>query len=135
MTTRKKLIKKLDTAWAQVVKKGGVCVRCGKKENLQAAHIASRNYHSTRWLPLNGLALCAGCHFFAHLNPVLFTEFVKSHLGRNKFKQLKLQIVEVRKWSVEELESQLANLEAQLAASPSSGVSVSAPSLSGQKKA
>ena len=40
----------------------GKCLRCGKTEGLQCAHICSRRYLSVRWFEWNARALCLGCH-------------------------------------------------------------------------
>ena len=88
----KKLIKELDKMWAEVIKArdGHKCVRCGKIEGLNAAHIFSRSLKSVRWSLWNGITLCGGCHiFWAHKNPVEFTEFVKQRLGEQKYELLR----------------------------------------------
>ena len=53
------------------------------------------------------LCLCAGCHFWSHANPILFTEFVKSYLGKVRYEQLKHQAISLKKWSVMELQEYL----------------------------
>src|SRR3990167_7578217 len=68
------------------------CLKCGTKENLQCAHIFSRTARSVRWNALNALTLCYKCHlFWAHKNPIEFTEFVKHYLGEQDFASLKKQ--------------------------------------------
>lgn len=62
----------LDPLCREIVfwRDGNRCVRCGKTEHLQWAHVLSRASHSIRWEPLNSMCLCAGCHlYFWHKSP------------------------------------------------------------------
>ena len=76
--SRKTLVRNLDNITAQVVKlrDNYTCQRCGRKYrpdntkgSLDWAHIYSRSRYSMRWLLLNAVALCCGCHKFWHDNP------------------------------------------------------------------
>lgn len=89
---RSRKIKKLDKLFSQYIRnRDKRCLRCGKKENLQCAHIFSRRHFNTRWDEENAVTLCYACHLhWAHKEPVEFTEFVKKILG-NKFKNLELR--------------------------------------------
>jgi hypothetical protein len=90
--TRKGLIKKLDTICSEIVRARGRCLKCGASDypHLDPAHIFSRKYLNTRWdIDLNIICLCDGCHFWAHANPILFTEFVRKKLGEDKYQLLK----------------------------------------------
>lgn len=84
----KKEIKQLDKLWSKgvVARANGKCEWCGLPKRLEAAHIFSRRNRSTRWLPLNGLALCGYCHrlgrMSAHQAPLDFSKFVLDKLGR-----------------------------------------------------
>ena len=91
--TLKQLKKSLDILWSELVKRRDKqCIRCSKVERLNAAHIFSRSQKSVRWDLANGIALCSGCHiFWAHKNPVEFSEFVKKHLGVQKYEELRLK--------------------------------------------
>jgi 5-methylcytosine-specific restriction endonuclease McrA len=88
----KKVLKEsnIDAVFSKWIRaRDGKCLRCGKKDNLQCAHIFSRTARSVRWEPLNALTLCGGCHlFWAHKNPIEFTEFVQKLLGKD-YKKLK----------------------------------------------
>lgn len=55
-----------------VMARDGCCVRCGKTEKLQAAHILPKGrVPRLRFELLNVMALCVGCHlYFWHKNPV-----------------------------------------------------------------
>ena len=72
--SRKTLKRNLDEYTALVVKErdGYICQKCGKKCSGQGAHwshIYSRQRFSMRWLLLNAICLCAGCHRWWHDNP------------------------------------------------------------------
>jgi len=77
-----------DREFSAKVRARGRCERCGKTANLQAAHIFSRRYLRLRWLEDNCLCLCAGCHLWAHANPLLFGEFCRCHMGERKYQEL-----------------------------------------------
>jgi hypothetical protein len=79
---------RMDREISIQVRARGKCERCGKTEQLQCCHIFSRRYSKMRHLPLNLLCLCAGCHFWSHHNPVLFTLWVKEYLGEGAFEHL-----------------------------------------------
>lgn len=65
-------ISKLDELWSKYVKEkaGYKCEYCKEEGRqiypqgvwLEAAHIIGRTYRATRWLLLNGMCLCSGCH-------------------------------------------------------------------------
>lgn len=97
--------RKLDKLISEIVRRKGYCVKCGKVGNLQACHIFSRKNLSTRWDMENILCMCAGCHWWSHLNPILFGEFVQSYLGKLRYEALKQRAKSIRKWRIEEMES------------------------------
>ena len=80
-------------------------------DKLQCAHIYSRTYRSVRWILDNLLCLCAGCHFWAHRNPILFAEFVKTHLGEEKYQSLKIMATAIKKWTLSEMQELLTVLD------------------------
>jgi len=81
-------IDKVFSIWIR--NRDGRCLRCGKKENLQCAHIYSRIARSVRYEPLNAITLCYGCHIgWSHKYPIEFTEFIKKYLGTRKYNLLK----------------------------------------------
>ncbi len=88
----------LDDLTRQAIRKRGKCERCGSRKNLQVSHIYTRTYKETRWMPLNLLLLCASCHFWGHRNPILFTEFVREHLGEENYEKLKVAARKTRQW-------------------------------------
>ena len=87
--SRKTLTNKLDRIVSEIVRKRGKCQKCGGIQNLQAAHIVSRTYKIVRWHLGNVLCLDAKCHFWAHLNPIEFTEWVKELLGEDNYQELR----------------------------------------------
>lgn len=100
---------KLDRLCSLIVRGRGKCERCGERnyEQLQCCHIFSRIYNATRWLLDNLLCLCASCHFWAHKNPILFAEWVKKHLGEEKYETLKEAHNQVTKYTTEDLQIKL----------------------------
>lgn len=82
-TNRKKikkgpLMRKADTLqsqyWREKIRK---CERCGSRDNLQVAHIITRDVRGLRYERRNLLVLCARCHTWGHDYPTRFSEFIK----------------------------------------------------------
>ena len=115
--TRKGLRNKLDKLVSEIVRKRGKCERCGKKQNLQCCHIFGRTYLNTRWSLENLLCLCPDCHInFAHKQPILFAEWVKSYLGHyqqgeDKYNLLKESHNIIYKPTIEDLQLKYKILE------------------------
>jgi hypothetical protein len=103
--TRSTLKNKLDKICGEIVRGRGRCQRCGKRENLQTAHIFGRTYLNTRWdIDNNLLCLCPDCHInFAHKCPLLFTEFVKKLFGEERYELLKESHNQIYKPTIEDL--------------------------------
>lgn len=103
--TKSSLTRKLDKECSRIVRQRP-CDKCGliDYEKRQCAHIFSRTYRSVRWFMDNLLCLCAGCHFWAHRNPILFTEWVKTYLGEEKYQNLKIMATAIKKWTLGEME-------------------------------
>lgn len=116
--TKSNVTSHLDKICSQIVRSRGYCERCGpgiykEYSELQCAHSFSRTYRNTRWLLLNLTCLCASCHFWAHRNPILFTEWLKEHLGDHKYIELKNTALAIKRWTVQEmleLHDSLSNL-------------------------
>lgn len=81
--SRKTWTRILDALWRQAINERdqGRCRKCGATSYLQAAHIHSRKFRSTRWWTENGVLLCAGCHMWAHHNPTSFTRWLDGQIG------------------------------------------------------
>jgi len=80
--------RKLDKKIFTEVRDKGKCERCGRTMNLQCCHIFSRRYKKLRHNKLNLLCFCSGCHMWSHHNPLLFAEWVKNYLGKDKYDEL-----------------------------------------------
>jgi len=55
-----------DLLWSKAIRLVGHCEICGKQELLQAHHLIRRGKLLFRYILLNGVCLCSGCHFKAH---------------------------------------------------------------------
>lgn len=113
--TRSSLKNKLDKEISRIVRSRGSCAWCDKDDykKLQAAHIFSRNNLAVRHDLLNIVCLCAGCHFKAHQNPILFTEFIREYLGEVKYENLKMRATRKKNWELWEMENYLEALKKQ----------------------
>lgn len=79
-TPTKKLIKEADKLFSELVRRKGMCEKCGSVKNLQCAHVISRTNKHLRWNRDNALCLCLRCHlYWAHRSPLEFTEWFKLH--------------------------------------------------------
>lgn len=107
MVKRSTIVNKLDKLCSKIVRSRGRCEKCGmtNKEQFQCCHIYSRTYQSVRFYLPNLLNMCASCHFFSHKNPILFTEFVKKHLGETEYELLKSVAVPISKFTIKDLEN------------------------------
>lgn len=94
--------RKADTEWSNTIRSraGWKCERCGATSpyfgpnagaRLHAAHVFSKGgFPHLRYDLDNGLSLCYRHHrWWAHIDPVDFTEWVRKHLGEAKFEALK----------------------------------------------
>lgn len=109
--TKRSLIRKLDKLVSEIVRSKGSCERCGGITNLQCCHIFSRKYMNTRFLLDNLICMDASCHFWSHANPILFTEFVRKHLGEEKYEVLKESHNQIVKYTLADLETKLEVLQ------------------------
>ena len=110
--TKSYLTYKLDKCCSDLVHERDLCQKCGGFNSLQTAHIFSRSLRSVRWDLDNLLLLCAKCHFWAHKNPILFTEFVRYYYSEYKYEQLKLKATMIKKWTLCEMQELLNQLQA-----------------------
>ena len=78
---RRRMVLKLDADARQRVfeRDNFACMRCGKKENLNWAHVLSRRDISLRWEADNGMTLDAGCHMFWHHQPALAVDWLQKN--------------------------------------------------------
>ena len=101
---RKISVKVADRKWAATVKERDhwTCQRCGtvypkKAQGLHAAHIFSRRFKRTRHDPINGVALCFGCHMHFHSNPLELHDWALDYLGTRSYNLLKKRAQRIRK--------------------------------------
>ena len=75
---------KADDLFKQLVRRGGVCERCGKRGyptstgpngGLETSHVLSRRYANTRCDFRNAFCLCSSCHRWVTANPLGHAEF------------------------------------------------------------
>jgi len=113
--TVRSLKRRLDKLYSEIIRKRGICARCRKgaeRVTLQTAHIISRRNLAVRWDLNNGIPLCYSCHFFwAHKEPIWFNDFAKEYLGEYKFEQLKMRAKKIKKWTIQDLQTLLTQLE------------------------
>lgn len=90
-TGRAALQRLADKLCGAIVRARGACEGDihGKGGPLQWAHGFSRRYHATRWLPINGFCLCAGCHFYYGSRPLEWWEFMVKALGQPVYDELR----------------------------------------------
>lgn len=122
MRQRKGIDKKLDDAWAKLVKlrAGMKCEYCGATtKQLHSHHVYSRSKKSTRWDIDNGICLCAGHHvlsssFSAHKTPLEFTEWYINYKGNDYVDALRLKANTTLKLMKHEKEELLKYLQKQI---------------------
>lgn len=95
--------KKCDDLFSLIIRSAGSCQRCGipcpcseapqrhPRVNgctMTTSHIIKRSPSWTRTLEQNAQCLCFKCHAFFTDNPVRFTEWLDSTIGREEFYRL-----------------------------------------------
>lgn len=108
-TNRWKLRAELDRlARAACLERAGHrCEKCGKRENLQWHHVYTRSILSLRHDLDNLVAICGGCHLWAHHNPLDFTAWFTDKYGPARADRLRLARATRRKTDLEALLIQL----------------------------
>lgn len=99
----KPIVKKLDVITAQLVKyrDNWICQRCGRgfperynmegrriAQGLDWAHIVGRKCHATRWILVNSVSLCYGCHSYFEQHPHKFKKWVTDRIGKKMYSRL-----------------------------------------------
>ena len=118
MKQKKGIDKKLDDAWALLVKlrAGMKCEipNCKHRPTLNSHHIFSRRNTSTRWDLDNGICLCVGHHTMgselAHGNGIWFTYFLEEYKGSDFIDDLSKKAHSTKKWMKFEKEELLDEL-------------------------
>jgi hypothetical protein len=86
-----------DKLWARLVRRNGVCELAGHpcKPGLkcsgviQAGHGWSRRYRGTRWLPINGVAICSAHHVALTHDPIAWDDFLREFWGQPTYDALR----------------------------------------------
>jgi len=102
---------KLDKLVSEIVRLRAKCERCGSRNSLQCCHIFSRKYNNTRWDLDNLLCLCAKDHFLFHAEPIYFGEWVKLHLGEEKYELLKEKHNQITRYTIDDLQTKYEVLQ------------------------
>ncbi len=116
-------INPLDQLFSQVIRTrdNWTCQRCGRyfpegsRQGLDCSHFFGRANRGTRWDEENACAHCRGCHAYFTANPILFTEWVQSRLGPERYQLLSVRAHGVTKYTAWDLSVLKANLRARLA--------------------
>jgi len=67
-----------------------------------------------RWNLVNLLCICAGCHFFAHQNPLEFSEWVRALLGEDDYQELRRLAKSNDKLSLTEMQELLKTYQGRV---------------------
>ena len=90
----------------------GICQKCGQylglTKGLHCAHYHKRRKQSTRFDPLNCLALCFGCHqYFDENREEKFTPFMVARIGEEAFNKLEEESRKIVKINKEEKKAEI----------------------------
>ncbi len=115
-------INKLDVVFSQLVRSrvNFTCEKCGKyfpedsRGGLHCSHFFGRSRHSVRWAPSNAAAHCHGCHTYLGANPIEFTEWIKAHLGQQRYDLLRVEANTPKRWKTHEKEELYQEMKAEL---------------------
>lgn len=115
LQTKTKLKKKLDTVFSKYIRaRDGKCLRCGRTDTLQCAHIESRTHLATRWDEENAVTLCYKDHIhWAHKEPVAFTKWLYEKFG-DVVDTVHIRSHEVRKYTKKDYEELIEYYSAKL---------------------
>lgn len=116
---RKSVKNELDKVFSKLIRAVGHCVRCGKQPPevvLNCSHIYSRGNLAVRWDELNAKSLCVGCHWWWGANPAEARDWLISSGVRTEeqMSELRRRANLVKQWTVLEMKSLLAELQAKL---------------------
>jgi 5-methylcytosine-specific restriction endonuclease McrA len=97
LSSRKKLIAKLDKRWSKAVvdRDKGICQKCYAPGD-NPHHVFLRRYLGSRFLLKNGITLCTKCHRWAHDNPIEFMEWWQGKYGFEKWEYLRMKAMELK---------------------------------------
>jgi 5-methylcytosine-specific restriction endonuclease McrA len=78
-------------AKAVFTRDGFQCLKCGRNDTLAPSHIYPQGrYQRMKWLMINIITLCYGCHFhFWHKHPLAASEWIKKTLPKSRLDYLR----------------------------------------------
>ena len=83
-------LKKADDLFGKLIRLlYSECRKCGRTDELDVAHILSRDIHQIRWSEENAFLLCREHHRFYTDNPNAWRAFVKEEIGEWAYDNLK----------------------------------------------
>lgn len=116
MSTRKRLIKRLDKVFSEYIRRRKTkndiaeCYTCGKKDHwkkLQCGHFQSRKHLSTRWDEKNCQVQCASCNIFRYGEQFRFGSRLVYEYGSDVALELEQQARIPSKFSNVDLEEKI----------------------------
>jgi len=104
-TSRQAAVRRADKAFSEYIRArdGGVCVMCGKRENLTCGHVFSRAHYGTRWDELNAFCQCTGCNLRHEYDPYPFIEYASFRNGRQTMTKVHSAFVLPTKYTTSEI--------------------------------
>jgi hypothetical protein len=109
---RTRQIARMDALWSRIVRRHGRCdlygqwCACGGP--IQGAHGFPKGvYPATRHLLINGFAICAGHHRFAHQRHAHWVAFMLEQLGPEAYQELNRIAVENKPQDLDAIEATL----------------------------
>ena len=112
---KKKLIKKADKLWSEIIRSKGRCEVCGRTDTLNAHHVVSRSCHYLRHEIRNGVCLCALHHVFgnnsAHKDPIWFYDWLEKNRKEDLNFLKKEKIKDLGSLSIQFYLDQIAKLD------------------------
>lgn len=103
-----------DTAFSNYVRRDGICDYCGRSGRMETSHFHGRRKASTRFDEDNVLCLCGGCHRHFHEHPNVHAEFMKKHLGSERYEQLNIRAEVIMKVDRKEIAKKYKGLLKEL---------------------
>ena len=105
---------KNDALFSKLVKDrdGWRCVETGANDNLQTAHIISREYKNVRWDFDNAITLKSGRHAFYTYHPIEWKIFINKLKGAGYYEKMENRAMVIKKWSTEDLKELYDKLKA-----------------------
>lgn len=110
---RKTLTNKLDKLCSELTRSRGSCEKCGKTgevAQLQTHHVYGRANRRLRWDRRNLVCLDYRCHLWAETEPLDFADWFRIQRRGDADYLQKENAKGIRKWTVDELETLLAEL-------------------------